>query len=168
MGMTSTREGTTQSTKMPRGFCGVASKGEGGEKKGESMRDKSYRIEEETMRNISFRSRDERERDVRLTDGVETRCYVAFRNLVALELPPFLLLFLFYPLCVCRPPLYFLLDYRAACPFISDLNSHCPRRKPASMQTTSSFRRSSPDILISTEISVFKRYSFQETWVVSQ
>lgn len=67
-----------------------------GEKKGESMRGKSRRIEEETMRNISFYSRDERERDVRLTDGVETRCYVAFRNLVALELPPFLL----FSLCV--------------------------------------------------------------------
>lgn len=92
--MTSTREGTTQSTKMPRGFCRVANE-RGREKKGERMRGNSRRIEEETTRDISFRFRNERERDS-LTDGVETRCYVAFRNLVALELPPFLL----FPLCV--------------------------------------------------------------------
>lgn len=124
-----------------------------GKKKGERMRGKSRKIEEETTRDISFRSRDERENEtVRLTDGVETRCYVVFRNLVALELPPFLLSSLCVSASVFSPrlphcsPLYFWSR------FVRGGNKlRCKQRACFNvLPRTFSF---------STEISIFKRYS---------
>lgn len=141
MGMTSMREGTTQSTKMPRGFCRVASRTGRGETEQMKRAREGGHIAgwRKKQRDISSRPRDEgKERDVCLTDGGETRCHVAFRNFgrpgtSAVFIVPFVRASFF------SPPL---------APLFS-IHDPSPRREPAVAKAKrGSFRRSSTDALI--------------------
>jgi len=110
MRMTSTREGTTQSSKMPPRFLRAAKKEKNGEKgRGCVAR---RRRKKRGLSLSSFpkggkeRRRQTERKEVHLLEkgGGETRCHVAFRYLLPLELPLFLLSFfvrLYFPAECC-------------------------------------------------------------------